>query len=289
MFTGSVVALITPFKDDAVDFDTLDRLIEMHIAAGTDALVPCGTTGESPTLTHEEHDAVIAHVVKTARKRVPVLAGAGSNSTAEAIQISRHAEKSGADGILTVTPYYNKPTQEGIYRHFKAIAESVRLPVVLYNIPGRCVVNIALDTYQRLAKAKNIVGTKEAAGSTDLVSEIVATTPLVVLSGDDSMTLPFMSVGAKGVISVVANIVPKDVKAMVDAAAAGDFAKARKLNAKLYPLSKAMFVESNPTPVKCAMKMMGLSSDEVRLPLVTPARESEAKIRKALENYGLVR
>ena len=288
MFTGSIVAIVTPFKSGEVDFDALDRLVEMHVKAGTDGIVPCGTTGESPTLTHDEHDAVIARVAKTAKKRIRVLAGTGSNSTAEAIQLSRHAEKSGADGVLQVTPYYNKPTQEGIYRHFKAIAESISIPVVLYNIPGRCVVGITLDTYQRLAKVKNIVGTKEAAGSTDLVTEIVATTPLTVLSGDDSMTLPYMSVGAKGVISVVANIVPKDVKAMVDAFASGDVRAAGTLNAKLYPLSKAMFVETSPAPVKCAMEMLGLCSGDVRLPLVTPAKESEAKIRKALENYKLL-
>ena len=288
MFQGSIVAIVTPFKNGAVDFETLDKLVEFHVKARTDAIVPCGTTGESPTLTHEEHDAVIARVVKAARRRVPVLAGTGSNSTAEAIQLSRHAEKSGADGVLQVTPYYNKPTQEGLYRHFKAVADSIGIPVVLYNIPSRSVVGLTLETYRRLAEVKNIVGTKEAAGSTDLVSEIVEKTPLTVLSGDDSMTLPFMSVGAKGVISVVANIAPKDVKAMVDAFAKGDPRKARKLHAKLYPLTKAMFVETSPAPVKSAMGMLGMCSDEVRLPMVTPSKESVAKIRAALVNYGLL-
>ncbi len=287
-FTGSIVAIVTPFRNGAVDFDKLDELVEMHVQAGTDGIVPCGTTGESPTLTHEEHDAVIARTAKAARRRLAVIAGTGSNSTAEAIQLSQHAEKAGADGLLQVVPYYNKPTQEGLYQHFKAVAESVRIPVVLYNIPSRCVVGLTLDTYARLAKVKNIIGTKEASGSTDFVGEIVSTTPLTVLSGDDSMTLPFMSVGAKGVISVVANIVPKDVKAMVDAFARGDAAQALALHAKLYPLTKSMFVETNPTPVKSAMKMLGMCSDEVRLPLVVPSKDSEAKIRKALQNYGLL-
>jgi 4-hydroxy-tetrahydrodipicolinate synthase len=288
MFQGSIVALVTPFGKGEVDFDKLDELVEMHVEAGTDAIVPCGTTGESPTLSHEEHDAVIERVVKRSRKRIPVLAGTGSNSTAEAIQLSRHAEEHGADGVLQVVPYYNKPTQEGLYQHFKAVAESIRIPVVLYNIPSRTGVGLALETYARLAKVKNIIGTKEAAGSTDLVTEIVTGTPLTVLSGDDSMTLPFMSVGAKGVISVVANIVPCDVKAMVDAFVKGDIVRARELNAKLYPLSKAMFVETNPGPVKAAMKLLGMINGEVRLPLVAPAEASEKKIRQALVNYGLL-
>jgi 4-hydroxy-tetrahydrodipicolinate synthase len=287
-FTGSIVAIVTPFAKGAVDFDKLDELVEMHVKAGTDGIVPCGTTGESPTLTHSEHDAVIARTVKAARGRLAVIAGTGSNSTDEAIQLSQHAEKAGADGLLQVSPYYNKPTQEGLYRHFKAVAESVRIPVVLYNIPSRCVVGLTLDTYLRLAEVKNIVGTKEAAGSTDLVSEIVQRTKLTVLSGDDSMTLPFMSVGAKGVISVVANIAPKDVKALFVAFAGGGAARALALHNKLYPLTRAMFLETNPSPVKSAMKMLGMCSDEVRLPMVAPAKDTEAKIRKALQNYGLL-
>ena len=287
-FTGSIVAIVTPFRGGAVDFDKLNELVEMHVKAGTDGIVPCGTTGESPTLNHAEHDAVIARTVKAARGRIPVIAGTGSNATDEAIQLTQHAERAGADASLQVAPYYNRPTQEGLYRHFKAIAESTKLPIVLYNIPSRTGRNIDVDTVARLAEIPNIVAVKEAAGSTDAVSEIVQRTKLTVLSGDDSMTLPFMSVGAKGVISVVANIVPKDVKALVDAFAAGDAARALALHAKLYPLTKAMFIESNPSPVKSAMKMLGMCSDEVRLPMVPPTKDSEAKIRKALEDYGLL-
>jgi len=288
MFSGSIVALVTPFRKGEVDFDKLDELVEMHVKAGTDAILPCGTTGESPTLSHDEHDAVIERVVKTARKRIPVIAGTGSNSTAEALRLTRHAEGAGADASLQVCPYYNKPTQEGLYQHFKTIAEAVHIPIVLYNIPGRTGRNIDVDTMVRLAKIQNIVGVKEAAGSTDQVTEIVTRTRLTVLSGDDSMTLPFMSVGAKGVISVLANIVPKDVKAMVDAFAKGKLARAQELNAKLYPLSKAMFLETNPGPIKAAMHMMGMIDPDMRLPMVLPGEAVEAKIRKALEDYGLL-
>jgi 4-hydroxy-tetrahydrodipicolinate synthase len=288
MFSGSIVALVTPFKKDQVDFEKLDELVEMHVKAGTDGILPCGTTGESPTLSHDEHDAVIERVVKAARKRLPVIAGTGSNSTAEALRLTRHAQEAGADASLQVCPYYNKPTQEGLYRHFKTIAEAVRFPIVLYNIPGRTGRNIDVDTMVRLAEIKNIVAVKEAAGSTDQVTEIVTRTRLTVLSGDDSMTLPFMSVGAKGVISVLANIVAKDVKAMVDAFAKGKLARARELNAKLYPLAKALFLETNPGPIKAAMKMMGMIESDMRLPMVPPGETVQAKIRKSLEDYGLL-
>ena len=288
MFSGSIVAIVTPFKKDEVDLDKLGELVEMHVEAGTDAILPCGTTGESPTLSHDEHDAVIEGVVKAAKKRRPVIAGTGSNSTAEAIRLTQHAEKAGADGSLQVCPYYNKPTQEGLYQHFKAVAESVNIPIVLYNIPGRSGRNIDVDTMARLAKVKNIVAVKSAAGSTDQVTEIIVRTDLTVLSGDDSMTLPFMALGARGVVSVVANIVPKDVKAMVQAFLDGDAAKAQKLNCKLYPLVKAMFVETNPGPVKAAMAMLGMIEREMRLPMVPPSETSEARIRKALQNYGLL-
>ncbi|KPK99388.1 MAG: 4-hydroxy-tetrahydrodipicolinate synthase [Planctomycetes bacterium SM23_65] len=288
MFSGSIVAIVTPFKKGEVDFDKLDELVEMHVEAGTDAIVPCGTTGESPTLSHDEHDAVIERVVHAVNKRCPVIAGTGSNSTAEAIRLTQHAEKVGADGSLQVCPYYNKPTQEGLYQHFKAVAESVSIPIVLYNIPSRSGRNIDVDTMVRLAKVKNVVAVKSAAGSTDQVTEIILRTDLTVLSGDDSMTLPFMALGAKGVISVVANIVPKDVNAMVHAFLDGDAAGAQKLNARLYPLAKAMFVETNPGPVKAAMAMLGMIDREMRLPMVPPSGTSEAKIRQALHDYGLL-
>jgi len=288
MFSGSIVAVVTPFKNGQVDFEKIDELVEMHVEAGTDAIVPCGTTGESPTLSHDEHDAVIERVVKATRKRCPVIAGTGSNSTAEAVRLTRHAQQVGADASLQVCPYYNKPTQEGLYQHFKAVAEAVDIPIVLYNIPGRSGRNIDVDTMARLSEISNIVAVKEAAGSTDQVSAIIIRTDLTVLSGDDSMTLPFMALGAKGVISVVANIVPKDVKAMVHAFLEGDAVKAQKLNARLYPLAKTMFVETNPGPVKAAMRMLGMITGEMRLPMVEPAKPSEEKIRKALKDYGLL-
>ena len=288
MFSGSIVALVTPFRKGVVDFDKLDELVEMQVKAGTDGIVPCGTTGESPTLSHDEHDAVIERVVKAAGGRCPVIAGTGSNSTDEAIRLTRHAEKAGADASLQVCPYYNKPTQEGLYEHFKTVAESVAIPVLLYNIPGRTGRNIDVETMARLGEIRNIVGVKEAAGSTDQVTEILTRTRLTVLSGDDSMTLPFMSLGAKGVISVVANIVAKDVKTMVHAFLQGDPARAQKLNAKLYPLSKAMFIETNPGPIKAAMEMLGWIGAEMRLPMVPPGKAAREKIRKALEDYGLL-
>jgi 4-hydroxy-tetrahydrodipicolinate synthase len=288
LFSGSIVALVTPFRKDKVDFDKLDELVEMQIEAETDAISPCGTTGESPTLTYDEHDAVIERVVKAARKRIAVIAGTGSNSTAEALRLTRHAQEAGADASLQVCPYYNRPTQEGLYRHFKTIAEAADIPIMLYNVPSRTGRNIDVETLARLAKIKNIVAVKEAAGSTDQVTEIVAETNLAVLSGDDSMTLPFMSVGAKGIVSVIANIVPKDVKAMVDAFAKGKLAEAQKLHAKLYPLAKAAFLESNPGPIKAAMHMMGMIEKDVRLPLTPPGEAVAAKIRKALADYGLL-
>ena len=288
MFSGSIVAIVTPFKTEGVDFEKLEELVEMHVEAGTDAIVPCGTTGESPTLTHDEHDAVIERVVKAVDKRCPVIAGTGSNSTAEAIRLTKHAQEVGADASLQVCPYYNKPTQEGLYRHFKAVAEAVDIPLVLYNIPGRSGRNIEPDTIVRLGAIKNIVAVKEAAGSTDQVTELVAKTDLAILSGDDGMTLPFMAVGARGVISVVANIVPGDVRKMVHAFLDGDAEGAREVNRKLYPLAKAMFVETNPGPVKAAMEMMGLISADVRLPLVRPSKASQQKIRNALASYGLL-
>lgn len=287
MFSGSIVAIITPFADGKVDFDKLAELVEYHISSGTDGIVPCGTTGESPTLTHAEHDKVIETVIECADGRVPVIAGTGSNSTTEALRLTRHAAEAGADGVLLVCPYYNKPTQEGLYQHFSLIAE-IDVPQILYNIPGRTGVNLAPTTIARLARHKNVVGVKEAAGSTDQVQEILQLTDLTVLSGDDSMALPFMSVGARGVISVLANIVPTAMHDMIGAFLAGNAEKARKLNHKLYPLAKAMFIETNPAPAKTAMKLLGRLNGELRLPLVPMQPDSESKLASALRDYGLL-
>jgi 4-hydroxy-tetrahydrodipicolinate synthase len=290
MFTGSFVALITPFHDGAVDFDTLDELVEFHMRSGTDGIVPTGTTGESPTLSHEEHKQVIEHVVKAVGGKVPVIAGTGSNSTAEAIELTEFAKKIGADASLQVTPYYNKPTQEGFYQHFKVIAEEVDLPVVLYNIPGRCGAGMTADTIVRLAAVENIVAVKEATGSLDMSSDIATRCDLTILSGDDSLTLPIAAVGGKGVISVVANIVPADVKAMTDLILEGDFVSARRWHNKLFALSRSLLsMASNPIPIKAAMAMLGMSQEEMRLPM-TPLEESKrGDLAKVLRDYGLLK
>jgi 4-hydroxy-tetrahydrodipicolinate synthase len=290
MFTGSFVALITPFHDGAVDFDTLDELVEFHMRSGTDGIVPVGTTGESPTLSHEEHKQVIEHVVKAVGGKVPVIAGTGSNSTAEAIELTEFARKVGADASLQVTPYYNKPTQEGFYQHFKVIAEEVDLPVILYNIPGRCGAGMTADTVVRLAAVENIVAVKEATGNLDMSSEIATRCDLTILSGDDSLTLPICSVGGKGVISVVANIVPADVKAMTDLILEGDFVSARRWHNKLFALSRSLLsMASNPIPIKAAMAMLGMSQEEMRLPM-TPLEESKrGDLAKVLRDYGLLK
>lgn len=288
-FKGSMVALVTPYADGEVDYKTLDALVDFHIAAGTDVLVPTGTTGESPTLTHAENDAVVAAVVKRAKGKVRVLAGTGSNSTAEALAMTRNARRNGADGSLLVVPYYNKPTQEGIYRHFKTIADAVDYPHVLYNIPGRCGTEMSVDTICRLHKdCKNIVGVKHATGSMDGASELLSRCDIEVYSGDDSMTLPLMSVGAVGVISVLANIVPKDVKAMCDAALKGDWATARKWHLKMFKLAKGLLsIEVNPIPIKTAMAMRGMLKDEFRLPLCSMAPANREKLETALKEYGI--
>jgi len=288
-FKGSMVALVTPFKDGRVDWETLDALVEYHIDAGTDVIVPCGTTGESPTLTHEENDAVTAAVVRRAKGRVPVLAGTGSNSTAEAVQMTRHAKENGADGALLVVPYYNKPTQEGLFQHFRAIAREVDLPQVLYNIPPRCVVEMSGDTIVRLREAcPNVVAVKHATGSMDGASELLGRCDIDVISGDDSMTLPLMSIGAVGVISVLANIVPKDVKAMTDAALAGEWDAARRWHHKTFRLAKGLLtLEVNPVPVKTAMAMRGMLAEGFRLPLCPMAPANREKLAAALGDYGL--
>jgi 4-hydroxy-tetrahydrodipicolinate synthase len=289
-FAGSLVAIITPFRNGKVDEKALGGLIDWQIASGTDGIVPCGTTGESATLTHEEHNRVIAFTVEAVRRRVPVIAGTGSNSTDEAIDLTRHAKKAGADAALLISPYYNKPTQEGLYQHHKAVAEAVDLPQILYNIPGRTAVNMTPQTVARLATIKNIVGIKEGSGSLQQASEIVQLCGdrFTILSGDDALTLPMLAVGAKGVITVTANIAPADMAAMVGAWAAGDAAKARALHYKLYPLFQALFLETNPVPVKHAVALMGKATAELRLPLCPMSKDNLDKLTQVMKDFGLI-
>jgi 4-hydroxy-tetrahydrodipicolinate synthase len=288
MFQGTFTAIVTPFRNGEVDYKRLGEQIEAQIAGGVDGVVPCGTTGESPTLSHDEHEQVVAFTVERVRRRVPVIAGAGSNNTREALRLSKHAKAVGADATLQVVPYYNKPTQEGQYRHFREIAEKVDLPVVLYNIPGRSGTGMTAETVARLRKdCRNIAAIKEATGSLDMASEIASLCDITILSGDDSLTLPIASVGGKGVISVAANVVPADVKALTAAILAGDLPKARTVHAKLFPLCKAMFIETNPIPVKAAMAMLGMDTGEVRLPMCEPRPETRQKVAAALKAYGL--
>ncbi|MBI1921621.1 MAG: 4-hydroxy-tetrahydrodipicolinate synthase [Geobacter sp.] len=290
MFKGSIVAIVTPFANGAVDYGKLRELVEFQIAGGTDAIVPCGTTGEASTLDYEEHIQVVRTVVEQVNKRVPVIAGTGSNSTSEAIELTQKAKEVGADGALLVTPYYNKPTQEGLYRHYKAVAEAVALPQILYNVPGRTGVNLLPETVARLASISNIVAIKEATGSLQQASEVLALCgdQIDVLSGDDFITFPMMACGAKGVISVVANIMPKEVADLTDAFYAGDLEKARQLHLRLLKISNAMFIESNPVPVKTALGLMGKCSDEVRLPLCPMAEGNKAKLAGIMKEYGLI-
>jgi 4-hydroxy-tetrahydrodipicolinate synthase len=288
-FAGVTVALVTPFKSGNVDFEALGRLVDWHVEQGTDCLAPVGTTGESPTLDHEEHERVIAAVVERARGRIKVMAGTGSNSTREALRLTKFAQRAGANAALMVGPYYNKPTQEGYYRHFAAVAEAVDLPIVLYNIPGRTGSNILPETIARLAKLPTIVAIKEATGSMDQASSIAALCDLTLLSGDDSLTLPLMSIGGRGVVSVVGNIVPRDMKAMVAAFDAGNLAEARRWHYKLFPLCRDMLgAATNPIPIKTAMKMLGRDSGELRLPLCGMDTAGEAKLRQTLQNYGIL-
>jgi len=289
MFTGAMVALITPFQDGEIDFRTLDELIDFQLESGIDGIVPVGTTGESPTLSHEEHKKVIERVVKAVGGQVPVIAGAGSNSTAEAIELTAFSKKAGADATLQVDPYYNKPTQEGFYQHFKAIAEEVDLPIVLYDIPGRCGAGMTAETVVRLAEVENIVAIKEATGKLDHVSEIATRCDLTIISGDDSLTLPIASVGGKGVISVVANIIPADVKAMTDLILEGDFVSALKWHKKLFALCKNLLsLATNPIPIKAAMSILNLASEELRLPMVPMEESEKAILKQILKDYGLL-
>lgn len=291
MFKGTITALVTPFKNGALDETAFAALIERQVAAKLEGIVPVGTTGESPTLDHDEHLRVIELAVKFAAKRTLVIAGTGSNSTAEAIEYTREAEKAGADAALLVAPYYNKPTQEGLYQHFKAIARASKLPLVLYSIPGRCGIEIAVETVARLAEdTPSIVAIKEAGGSVDRVSRLRQALPdsFAILSGDDSLTVPFMSVGARGVISVASNLIPAEVKAMVDAALAGDYKKAEELHRKFYGIYTDLFLEANPGPVKAALAAKGWMSEEVRLPLVTMAASSREKLNATLKKAGVL-
>ncbi len=290
MFKGSIVAIVTPFKKGKVDEKALGDLIEWHIAQGTNAIVPCGTTGESATLDYKEHYRVIDFAVKTVSKRVPVIAGTGANSTDETIEITKHAKKSGADAALLVSPYYNKPTQEGLYRHYKAVAEAVDIPIVLYNVPGRTAVNILPSTVARLAEIKNIVAIKEATGDMKQVSEVIRLCGdrTTVISGDDFTTLPLLALGGKGVISVSANVAPKDVSSMCSLWMKGQHDKARAIHYKLEPLNAAMFIETNPIPVKTALAMMGKIQEEFRLPLCEMAPANKEKLKKVLTDLGLI-
>jgi 4-hydroxy-tetrahydrodipicolinate synthase len=290
MFTGAMVALVTPFQNGEIDFRTLDELVDFQLENGIDAISPCGTTGESPTLSHPEHREVIERVVKAAAGKVPVIAGAGSNSTAEAIELTAFSKKVGADATLQVCPYYNKPTQEGFYQHFKVIAEEVDLPMVLYNIPGRCGgTGLTAETVARLSEIENIVAIKEASGRLDLASEIAARCGITILSGDDSLTLPIASVGGKGVISVVANIVPADVKAMTDLILEGDFTSALRWHKKLFALCRDMLgLATNPIPVKAAMAMLNMAPEELRLPMTPLDEKTKAVLRQTLKEYGLL-
>ncbi len=293
MFKGSIVALITPFKEGLIDKNSLKRLIEFHIENDTDAIVVAGTTGESATLTFSEHEDLIRMAVEFADRRIPIIAGTGANATHEAVSMTKFAEKVGADASLQIVPYYNKPTQEGIYQHFKAIAEETNLPLILYNIPSRTGVDMLPETFARLfSDFANIIGIKEATGNVARVSEIISLTnpDVVVLSGDDALTLPMMSVGAKGVISVANNIVPKDIAKMCNLALEGKFDEARKIHDYYWKLFNVLFIETNPIPVKTAAYLMGLIDDgELRLPLYHMSKNNEEKLKKTLKEYGLIK
>lgn len=290
MFKGSMVALVTPFNSGKVDEKALKALVELHIKSGTSALVPCGTTGESPTLSYAEHERVIELAVKFAAGKIPVIAGTGANSTEEAVMLTRHAESAGAAASLQVSPYYNRPTQKGLFLHFKAIAESVKIPIILYNIASRTGVNIEPETFAKLAEIKNIIGVKEASGSLEQMSRIRVLCPknFLLISGDDALTLPVMAIGGVGVISVVANIVPKDVASMCGAFERGDIEAARRLHYRMLDLVKAMFIETNPIPVKTAMGLMKMVEPALRLPLCEMLPENKEKLVKAMKGYGLI-
>jgi 4-hydroxy-tetrahydrodipicolinate synthase len=292
MFTGTYTAIVTPFRNGIVDLAALKRIVQAQARAGVDGIVPVGTTGESPSLDYDEHIQVVEMCVDYAAGRIKVLAGTGANSTAEAIYLTQAAEEAGADGSLQVCPYYNKPSQEGLFQHFKAIAQKTDLPILLYSIPGRCGVEIAVETVKRLAAAcGNIVGIKEAGGTPDRVSQLRAAvgSKFTILSGDDSMTLPFMAVGAKGVVSVASNLVPRQVRQMVEAFASGQSVRARNLHDRYYALFKDLFLETNPVPVKAAMAMLGMIEEEYRLPLVPMSPQNRERLRASMKACGVLK
>jgi 4-hydroxy-tetrahydrodipicolinate synthase len=292
MFTGTYTAIVTPFKNGKIDEAALEHLVKNQIKAGVDGIVPVGTTGESPTVDYDEHIHIIALAIKFAAGKIKVLAGSGANATKEAVYLTREAERLGADGSLQVAPYYNKPTQEGLYQHFREIARNTKLPIVLYSIPGRSGVEIGVETVRRLAAdCKNVVGIKEAGGSCDRVSQLRAAVGprFEILSGDDSLTIPFMSVSAQGVISVASNVAPREVAQMVNAYASGQTKKALQLHQKLFPLFKDLFIETNPIPVKAALAMMGQIEEEYRLPLVPIGDKNRATLRATLKKCGLLK
>jgi len=290
MFSGALSALITPFRDGAVDEKALRDLIEWQIQAGVDGIVPCGSTGESATLSHDEHERVIEIAVNQARHRVPVVAGTGSNATAEAIRLTAHAREVGADGALMISPYYNKPTQEGIYQHYKAVAAAVDIPIVVYNIPGRTGSNILPETFARLCAIKQVVAVKEASGTMDQVSDIMRLCGdrLAILSGDDSLTLPLMALGGKGVIATISNVLPREIHELAAAALTGDFAGARAIHYRMLPVMRALFLETNPIPVKQACAFMGKCSNEVRLPLISMSPAPAAKLHDVMKDLRLI-
>jgi 4-hydroxy-tetrahydrodipicolinate synthase len=291
-FQGSLVAMVTPFRGGTIDEAKVRELVDFHVAGGTDAIIPCGTTGESPTLSHEEHRRMIDLVVAAAGARIAVVAGTGSNATSEAIELTRYAERAGATGALVVNPYYNKPTQEGLYQHFRAVAESVAFPILVYNIQGRTAVNVETATLGRLARdCANIVGVKEASGSLDQQSQVIMECgpDFSVLSGDDNITLPLLAIGGRGVVSVIANILPRETAEMVHAALEGDWKRARDLHYKLFPLARAAFLETNPIPIKEAMAMAGMIEPEFRLPMCRMSEANREKLRGILRPYGLAK
>lgn len=287
---GNIVALVTPFKNRKIDESALRKLVNFHIKNNTDAILPCGTTGESPTLSHQEHDEVIRIIVEESAGRIAVIAGTGSNSTQEAIETTQNAEKVGADAILLVCPYYNKPTQKGLYRHFNEIAKSTSLPVILYSIKGRTGINIDLETVCELSKVDNIVGIKEASGDLNQISQIISRTPedFYLFSGDDGLNLPILSVGGVGVVSVLSNIIPNEISSLIGCVAVGDLNFAQSIHYRILGLIQTMSCETNPIPIKAAMSMMGMCEREIRLPLVNISKCNRIRLRQELENFGLI-
>ena len=293
MFKGSNVALITPFKNNKLDEENYLKLINFHMENGTNGLVPAGTTGESPTLSHDEHNRVIELCIKESKGKLPVIAGTGSNSTEEAVALTKHAEKSGADGALVVTPYYNKPTQEGLYQHYKAINDNTSLPIIIYNIPSRCVIDMTVDTMARLFELKNIAGVKDATGDLNRLDETINKLgpEFIQLTGEDGLAFEFNKRGGVGIISVTANIAPKlcsDMQKFSKSKTENEFKEAERINKLLQPVHKSLFIESNPAPVKYAAKLLGLCDDEIRLPLVKIKKDTEEKVKKALSSASII-